>query len=271
MSTLCTPFVCIKDSFSSTFDEATRQRVRSTLTDVATSVAIQAIAIYALNLTVLSPYATIACGVTCLGFAGALIAARLPIAGRISRFVAQLSVVRLLHEIILTPLIHELGHATAGLLLFRSSTGPRITLSLLGRGATRVVTTYLSPLGELVGKARSKIILAAGGPIASVAFTLGMFAWSAYQTDQVAAERFAAHGLVQWADEIVHATTSIFTTHPLPDSNDFESLRQLGGIQPTTALGLIVILPVIQLIWLNRAKISSLWSGLCRSQNTAPQ
>lgn len=275
MSTCCiklgSQFQGIRNWFVEDEHLESRERVGRAFAQVALSYTIQKIAITLFGLAMLPSNAVFICTLTAVGFGVAMLAVKSPLAAKVCRVVAQFGIIRLIHETCLTTFIHETGHAVAGVSLFRHTKVPHIEIDLFRGGRTQVAISTLSPLGTFLGRDRAKLLLAAAGPIASVVFSMGMFAWATYQTESADAERLAIHGAVQLSTEIEHVCGAVWANQPLSLGNDFANMRELGGISPAVSLGVIVLLPVIQLLWLNRKSVSSLWSNPSQSQNTIPQ
>lgn len=222
---------------------------------LATSWAIQKLAI---SIFALSGTCVVICTFTAVGIGAALFAYKDPIIAKACRVFAQFGVIQLVHEMCLSTFIHEMGHAMAGMALYRSRQFPSITLDLFGGGATKTVITHLSSLGNFFGKDGSKLIVAAAGPLASVAFAVGMVAWSTFQSDESSAERMMIHGGVQLMTEMRYAWESIWIRNPTSLSNDYIALHKLGGIHPGAALAMLALVPIIQLLWINRDKANQL-------------
>lgn len=213
----------------------------------------------------------IVCSLTALGLGVAILSANSPMAAKACRFVAQFGVIQLLHKMCLYVFVHEAGHAIAGAALYRHKQMPKIEVDLFGGGRTTCISRTLSGLGNFLGRDRVKLAVAMGGPIASVVFAMGMFAWSTYQTDEASAERLAIHGGLQLASECEYAWDAIWINDPTALGNDYVAMHTWGGVHPAAALGVMLLLPVVQVLWLNRAKISSSWSSLVRSRSIVQQ
>lgn len=238
-----------------------QQALQTTVTsfsEVAVSLAIQKIAI---SLFALEGGVVLLATITAIGLSVALLSALSPLARKTARFIAQLGVINLVHQLGLTVFIHEMGHAMAAAALCRSGL-PKISLSFFGEGSTTYTLSKLSALGEYLGRDKVRIVIAAAGPLASVAFAMGMFAWSSYQTDGSSAQRLMIHGAVQLGSDLKYAWESIGIRNPTQLSNDFHALHKLGGIHPKTSFAIMALLPAIQLIWINRTRIKTWMSGL---------
>ncbi len=233
---------------------ATRRLFLETSKQIALSWVIQkvAISIFALNGGVV-----VVCTLTGIGLGVALLThvpALSRVSSRVCGFVARFGLIHLVHEIGVTTFIHEMGHALAGAALFRGKR-PNIQIELLGGGSTRTYSATLSRFGQMIGKERAKIALAAAGPMASVVFAMGMIGWASYQTDEAAAERMRIHGAVQLGSDLVYAWGAIGLRNATTQ-NDFIALQRLGGIHPAVSLSVMVLLPTIQLLWIYRARIA---------------
>ena len=215
---------------------------------VIQSVAISAFALYG--------SVTVVCTLTAAGFAVAaltMIPSVSENAAGACRFLANFGVIHLIYELGLNTFIHEMGHALAGAALFRGK-HPTIEIDFFSGGNTITRTGKLSALGSLIGKDRAQLIVAAAGPIASLVFAMGMFAWATYQSDEVMAQRMNIQGGVQLFDEIHHAY-KYFAARVLSPGNDYGKLQHLAGISPAASLGILILFPTIQLLWINKKAV----------------
>lgn len=225
-----------------------RNLILTSLSQVGLSWTIQKIAI---SIFALQGSAVIICSFTVVCLGVSFLAPYWSPAQKICRFVAQLGVIRLVHEMFLTSLIHEGGHASAGALLYRSTKRTTIEIELFGGAATNIVSSKLSSLGSLVGRQRARLIVAAAGPMASILFGVGMFAWAAYKTSEVARERMAISGAIQMGDELSRCWTAYWLKDATSLSNDYIALKELGGISPLVMFTCMALIPVMQIAWIS--------------------
>lgn len=132
--------------------------------------------------------------------------------------------------------IHEYGHALTALCTFVDS-DPKVHADFRG-GSTTYITSYgLTTLGKLLGEERSKLLIAAAGPLASVLFGSAEIALSTMvdQNHPLMAELLSDHGFVQIAETMLYGL-SAFTASKMNLGHDFIFLWQYGGIHPVVPL-----------------------------------
>lgn len=256
MSSLC---VCAQARFqqfktwSATAEgQQAQQFAWTSAKQLAISLAIQSVAI---SVFAMSGSVTVVCTLTLAGFSVAALSYIPSLSERASnacKFLANFGVIHLVYELGLNTFIHEMGHALAGAALYGGR--PTIQIDFLGGGQTMNPAGKLTVLGEFFGKERVRVLVAAAGPIASLVFAMGMFAWAAYQTDGTVAQRMNIQGAVQLTDELIHSYKSAMKRN-LSIGNDYGTLHRLAGIHPAVSLTVLALLPAIQLIWINREAV----------------
>lgn len=192
---------------------------------------------------------------TALGMLIAPLSYWYPAATKVCRLWAAFGVINLWHEMCWNTFVHEMGHALTRCSLYlpaRNGKNPIIEIELFNGGKTKAPVSALSALGNALGENRSKFMYAAGGAVASLVYSMGMFGWASFQTNAVTAGGLMIHGGIQLISECAAARRAA--------SNDYEVMQKLGGITPKHTLGMLVIIPAIQLAWINRTRLNSLLS-----------
>lgn len=223
-----------------------RRMIAASLCQVGFSCAIQQVAI---SIFALQGGAVVVCTFTAVCLGVSFLSPYWSPAQKICRFVSQLGLIRLVHEMFLTSLIHEGGHACAGTLLYRSTKRALIHFELFGGASTDIVSSKLSCLGNLVGRGKARLIVAAAGPMASILFGVAMFSWAAYRTNEAAKERIAISGALQIGDELSRCWAACWLKDNTSLSNDYIALKQLGGISPLAMFAFMALIPTIQAVW----------------------
>jgi len=142
--------------------------------------------------------------------------------------------------------IHECGHALAAKFCFQ---GPWAKIRIFPfRGGLTIynVGHGLTSFGRLLGIEGSKLLVTAGGIIASVTFGIVGLALGDYLQDShpVIGHYLSLYSITQIAQEVLYGLSAFFVSS-LELSHDF--VRMWGyGIHPLVPVGLLILLPIIE-------------------------
>lgn len=149
----------------------------------------------------------------------------------------------------LNPWIHELGHGLAAVSLFKN---PQVSIKVkpFSHGETSYyVSNGLTRLGRLLGKENCILFVTGAGMMASTLVGMLEFAGAYSLKDRFPAlsQLMNYHAISQILNDVVYGLTAFVARRPNL-AHDFIRLSQTGGIHPLIPIGLMIALPVIEIV-----------------------
>lgn len=146
-------------------------------------------------------------------------------------------------------LIHELGHYAAAGLCFKDPKAKIMINPYQGGGTSYTASNRLTPLGKLFGKSGSMLVNAAAGLVSSTVFICSelAIAHKIQKTHPNASQYMNLHAISHLFHEVIYGL-SVFFASKQDLSHDLMRLWKVGGIHPALPIGLLIAIPLIQVI-----------------------